>query len=106
MTQSDIRALAEAAFIVLAFFVLAPTVAAVIGYRASNGKPKNFDREMYWTAFVAIGAVAVIITRYAVFMEAKDVAWWNLLRLTLLGLGALFFGASLGFGVGIFCAQR
>jgi hypothetical protein len=29
---------AEAAFVVLAFFVLAPTVAVVIGYRASNAK--------------------------------------------------------------------
>ena len=104
MNEWVVHSNATAAFVVLAFFVLAPTVAAV--YRASNVKPKNFDREMYWTAFVAIGAVAVIITRYAVFMEAKDVAWWNLLRLTLLGLGALFFGASLGFGVGIFCAQR
>jgi multisubunit Na+/H+ antiporter MnhG subunit len=46
-TQSDIRASAEAAFVVLAFFVLAPTAAAVIGYRASNGKPKHFDREMF-----------------------------------------------------------
>jgi hypothetical protein len=79
MTQSDIRASAEAAFVVLAFFVLAPTAAAVIGYRASNGKPKNFDREMNWTAFIAIGAVAAIITRYAVHMGAKDDAWWNLL---------------------------
>ena len=69
MTQSDIRALAEAAFVVLAFFVLAPTVAAV--YRASNVKPKNFDREMYWTAFIAVGAVAAIITRYAVHMGGR-----------------------------------
>ena len=25
-----------------------------------NAKPNNFDREMYWTAFVAVGAAAVI----------------------------------------------
>jgi NhaP-type Na+/H+ or K+/H+ antiporter len=53
-------------------------------------------------AFIAIGAVAAIITRYAVHMRAKDDVWWNLLRFTILGLGALLFGVSLGFGVGIF----
>ena len=42
---------------------------------------------MHWTAFIAIGAVAAIITRYAVHMGAKDDAWWNLLRFTILGLG-------------------
>ena len=47
MTQSDIRALAEAAFVVLSFFVMAPAVAAVIGYRASKGIPKSFNRAMY-----------------------------------------------------------
>ena len=79
MNEWVVHSNATAAFVVLAFFVLAPTAAAVIGYRASNGKPKNFDREMNWTAFIAIGAVAAIITRYAVQMGAKDGAWWNLL---------------------------
>jgi hypothetical protein len=102
MTQSDIRAVAEAVFVVLAFFVMAPTVAAVIAYRASRGKPESFTREMYWTAFVAVGAVAVIVIRYAVRMETKDDLIWNLLRLMALLLGALLFGVSLGFGGGIF----
>jgi len=102
MTQSDVRAAAEAVFVVLAFFVMAPSVAAVIGYRASRGEPKSFNREMYWTAFVAIGAVAAIVMRYAVRMETKDDIAWNLLRLTALLLGALLFGVSLGFGAGIF----
>jgi len=88
MTQSDIRALAEAAFVVLSFFVMAPAVAAVIGYRASKGIPKSFNGAMYWTSFVAIGAVAATVIRYAVRMEARDDPWWNLLRFTILGLGA------------------
>jgi hypothetical protein len=102
MTQSDIRAVAQSVFVVFAFFVMAPTVAAVTGYRASRGKPKNFNRETYWTAFVAIGAVAVIVIRYAVRMETGDDLPWNLLRLVGLLLGALLFGVSLGFGAGIF----
>jgi hypothetical protein len=88
MTQSDIRALAEAAFVVLSFFVMTPAVAAVIGYRASKGIPKSFNRAMYWTYFVAIGAVAAMVIRYAVRMEARDDPWWKLLRFTILGFGA------------------
>ena len=84
MTQSDLRAVAEAVFVVLAFFVMAPTVAVLIGYRASRGKPKSFDREMYWIAFVAVGAVAAFVIRYAVRMETKDDLVWNLLRLMTL----------------------
>jgi hypothetical protein len=105
MTQSDVRAVAEAVFVVLAFFVMAPTVAAVIGYRAYTGKPKSFNREMYWTAFVAIGAVAVIVIRYAVRMGTTDDLVWNLLRMITLVLGALLFGVSLGFGAGIFARK-
>jgi hypothetical protein len=88
MTQSDIRALADAAFVVRLFFVMAPAVAAVIGYRASKGIPKSLNRATYWTSFVAIGAVAAMVIRYAVRMETRDDPWWNLLRFTILGFGA------------------
>ncbi len=88
MTQSDIRALAAAAFVVLSFFVMAPAVAAVIGYHASKDIPKSFNRAKYWTYFVAIGAVAAMVIRYAVRMEARDDPWWNLLRFTIFGFGA------------------
>jgi len=102
MTQSDVRAIAEIVFVVVAFFVMAPTVATVIAYRAYRGKPKSFDREMYWTAFVAIGAVAGIVIVYALRMDTKDEFAGNLLRMIALLLGALLFGVSLGFGAGIF----
>jgi hypothetical protein len=36
-----------------------------------KSKPEKFDREMHWTAFIAIGAVAAIITRYAVHMGLR-----------------------------------
>ena len=102
MTQSDVRAVAEIVFVAVAFFVMAPTVATVIGYRAYRGKPKSFNREMYWTAFAATGVVAVIVIRYAVRMDTRDELVWNLLRMIALLLGALLFGVSLGFGAGIF----
>ncbi len=44
----------EAAFLVFTFFVIVPSIAAAIGYAAWKGKPKNFDREMYWTAFACV----------------------------------------------------
>src|SRR5215469_10696860 len=51
----------ELVFVVFSFFVVAPAIAATIGYAARKGKPKSFDREMCWTTFVATGVVAGII---------------------------------------------
>src|SRR5215831_1186057 len=92
----------ELVFVVFSFLVVAPAIAAAIGYAARKGKPKSFDREMYWTAFVATGVVAIIFIVYALRMPTDDVTWRHLLQLTVLGLGAVLFGVSLGFGVGIF----
>jgi hypothetical protein len=55
----------ELGFNLFVFFVLAPCVAATIGYAAWKGKPKSFDREMYWTTFVSTAAVAGLIIVYA-----------------------------------------
>ena len=89
----------ELGFILFAFFAIAPSVAAAIGYAAWKGKPKSFDREMYWTAFVSTGAVAGLIIVYA---QRNGGTWPRLAQLACLGLGALLFGVALGFGVGIF----
>jgi cytochrome bd-type quinol oxidase subunit 1 len=51
----------EFAFIMFTFFVMAPAIGAAVGYSAWKGKPKNFDREMYWTAFVFTVAVAAFV---------------------------------------------
>ncbi len=38
-----------------------PAITAVIAYAAWKGLPKNFSREMYWTAFVSAGVPAVFL---------------------------------------------
>jgi hypothetical protein len=61
----------ELVFLLLTFFVLAPSIAAVIGYSAWKGKPQSFDRETYWMAFVATGAVAGLIIVFAMRIRAS-----------------------------------
>jgi hypothetical protein len=96
MTQSDIRALAELHLLCSHSLYWLPQLRRSPDIALQTANQKKIDREMYWTAFIAIGAVAAIVTRYAVQMGAKGDAWWNLLRFTILGLGALLFGVSLG----------
>jgi hypothetical protein len=93
---------AEAGFILFTLFVVAPAIAAAIGYAAWKGQPKSLDSEMYWTVFVSTGAVATIIIVCALHLHTGGSASLHLVSLAGLVLGALIFGVSLGFGVGIF----
>jgi len=93
----------ELGFILFTFFVIAPTIAATIAYAAWKGKPKGFDRDMYWTAFVSTAAVAGFILVYA---QRNGGTWPRAVQLACLVLGALLFGVALGFGVGIFARRR
>jgi hypothetical protein len=86
-----------------AFFVIAPAIAATVGYFAWKRKPKNFDREMYWTAFVSTGAVAGFVIVYA---QHHSETWPRAVQLACLGLGAVLIGVALGFGLGIFTRRR
>lgn len=95
----------ELGFILFTFFAVAPSIAAAIGYAAWRGKPKSFDREMYWTVSVVTGAVAGFVIVYAIRMQAVN-GWQHLVQLACLGLGALIFGVAMGFGVGIFTRRR
>jgi hypothetical protein len=104
--ESNAGVWVELRFILFAFFVLAPSIAAAIGYAAWKGWPKSFDREMYWTVFVASGVVAGLVIVFALRIRAVGEAWLHLVQLTCLGLGALLFGVALGFGVGIFTRRR
>jgi hypothetical protein len=83
-------------------FVAAPLIAAAIGYAAWKGRPKNFNREMYWTSFIAIGAAGGFLMVYAQRIHADVRTWQYLLQLACFGLGALLFGVAGGCGVGIF----
>jgi hypothetical protein len=46
-----VRVGVELGFVLFTFFAVAPSIAAAIGYAAWKGRPKSFDREMYWTVF-------------------------------------------------------
>jgi hypothetical protein len=81
-------------------------ISAAIGYAAWKGKPKRFDREMYWTAFVSVGALAALVIVYSLRMQADIRAWRHLSGLVGLGLGALIFGVATGCGVGILTHRR
>jgi hypothetical protein len=87
-------------------FVVAPLIAIAIGYAAWKGRPKNFNREMYWTSFIAIGAAGGFLMVYAQRMHADVRTWQYLLQLVCFGLGALLFGVAGGCGVGIFTYRR
>jgi|HubBroStandDraft_6_1064221.scaffolds.fasta_scaffold89064_2 hypothetical protein len=55
----------EVGFLLFTFFVVVPSIAGVIGYAAWKGKPEEFSREMYWTAFAAAGGVSLFLMVYA-----------------------------------------
>ena len=93
----------ELGFIRFTFFVIAPCIAAMIGYAAWKGKPKSFNREMYWTVFVSSGAAAGFIV---VLVQRYGKTWPGPVQLACLVLSALLVGVSLGFGVGIFTRRR
>jgi hypothetical protein len=84
---------AESILLFIAAFVVSPAIAATIGFAAWKGKPKIWDRSMYWTAFassmIALLALAFFISR----MEA------GFLELGLFLLAVLLF---LGVGGGCF----
>jgi hypothetical protein len=95
----------EAAFFLFIFLAVA-LIAAAIGYAAWKGKPKNFTREMYWTAFVAVGAVSLFLMVYAQRMHVDVRTWQYPLQIACFGLGALPFGVAGGCMVGIFTFRR
>ncbi len=96
----------EAGLFLLTFFVAVPLIAATIGYAAWKGKPKDFTREMYWTAFAAAGAVSFFLMAYAQRMHADVRTWQYPVQIAFFGLGALLFGVAGGCAVGIFIYRR
>jgi hypothetical protein len=96
--HTSVGAWVKIGLILFTFFVIAPSIAATIGYAAWKGKPESFDREMYWTAFVSSGAVAGIIF---VYTQRNGRTWPTLARVVCFEIAALVFGVALGFGVGI-----
>ena len=72
-----------------------PCIAAVIGFAAWNGKPKNFDRHSYVLGFVATMLVSFIILGFATNMHADIRTWQYALEIACFTLGAITFGVPL-----------
>jgi len=96
----------EAGLFLLTFFVIVPLIAATIGYAAWKGKPTNFNREMYWTGFVAAAIASLFLMVLAQRMHVDVRTSLYLLQLACFGLGALLFGVAAGCMVGIFTHRR
>ena len=99
-SQSGIAA--EAGLLILTFFVFVPSIAAAIGYAAWKGKPKNFDREMYWTAFAAAMIVSAFLMIFAQRMHADVRTWQYIVQVACFTLGTVLFGVAAGCVVGVF----
>jgi len=96
----------EGVVLFLAFFVGVPAIAALIGYAAWMGKPKNWDRSTFWTAFVASTIASGFLMVFAQRMEADVRTLLYLAQIALFGLGVLLFGVAGGCFVGVFTYQR
>jgi uncharacterized membrane protein len=96
----------EAALFFAGFGVVVPAIAAVIGYSAWRGRPKNWDRSMYWTAFAVSIIASAALMVYAQRMRADVRTWQYPVQMTLLGLGIIMFGIAGGCMVGIFMYGR
>jgi hypothetical protein len=94
------------AVFLVGFFVAVPAIAVVIGRAAWVGKPKNWDRSMYWTAFALSVAASAFLLVYSQRMQADVRTWRYSLQIALFGLGVLLFGVAGGCFVGIFTYGR
>lgn len=104
--RPDIGLWVEAGLLIFAFFVVVPSIAAAIGYAAWKGKPKNLDREMYWTAFAVATSVSLFLMVVSHRMQADVRTWQYLVQVACFGLGALLFGVAGGCMIGIFTYRR
>jgi uncharacterized membrane protein len=92
----------ELLVLLLTIFVVIPSIAAAIGYAAWTGRPKNWDRAMYWTAFVTSIIAAGLLLGSGIGMRADVRTWHYLIQIVLFGLGAVLFGVAGGCMVGVF----
>ena len=95
-----------AGFFMFSFFVVAPSLAAAIVYAAWKGKPKNFDRKMYWTAFAAAIGVSAFLFVFAQRMQADVRTWQYPVQVACFVLAALLSGVAGGCMIGIFAYRR
>jgi uncharacterized membrane protein len=89
-------------FLLLTLFVGTPTVAATIGYAASKGRPKTFNRDTFVLGFLATVMVSGILIVYAQRIHADVRTWQYVLQLACFELGVLLLGVAGGCALGIF----
>jgi undecaprenyl pyrophosphate phosphatase UppP len=104
--HSDLGLWVEVGLLIFTFVVVVPSIAAAIGYAAWKGKPKNSDREMYWTAFAAATIASLFLMVVSRRMQADVRTWQYLVQVVCFGLGALLFGVAGGCMIGIFTYRR
>src|SRR5580658_10357580 len=89
----------------LAVFIGLSSIIVVIGIAASRGKPRTFDREMYWTAFAAAGILSMIAFYLTTKIKPLGVGeYMGSVLCTMLAVA--LFGLSMGCGIGIFTYRR
>lgn len=106
MMQSDTGLSVEVGLLIFTFIGVVLSIAAAIGYAAWKGKPKNFDREMYWMSFAAATGVSLFLMVFALRMQADVRTWRYLAQGVCFGLGALLFGVAGGCMIGVFTYRR
>jgi hypothetical protein len=72
----------EARLFLVTFSVIVPLIASSIGYGACKGKPKNLNREMYWTGFAAATVISghetqELLSRFKVQFAKKREGNWG-----------------------------
>jgi hypothetical protein len=102
MVATTVEALKIGA-VLFAYFVLAPLVTVWVVLEAAKGRPKSFDRDMYWTVFVAAGAASGLIF---VYVQRHANTLPGVVAYVGLVVSALLFGASGGFAIGAFVRKR
>lgn len=88
------------------FFLVVPIVTAGVAYAAWRGKPRSWDRSMFFTAFASAGAVSAFLITYAIKMQADVRTWQYAMQVALFVLGLLLFAIAGGCGLGIFLTNR
>lgn|SRR5690242_14471202 len=83
----------------IGFLLLVPAI--VISAFALKGRPKSFDRSMYWTCFCALGISGGIIFGAGQRLESTQSDHWLLQGACQYG-GLLLMGAGFGCGLSIF----
>jgi hypothetical protein len=89
------------AVLVLAFLAM-PCISVLIGYAARSGKPRNFRRDTYLTAFFSAITPSAFLMVWASRMQADVRTWRYPIQVTLFVAGIILMGIAGGCAIGVF----